>query len=99
MRHLITVVTVPPFYLQKGGAKETAALQKLCEENGIGFVKLGQVHNVRWSAWTHETLVKISRLLAAIKMQLATSDNTDLQHTAPSVFTAFCPTGLTWVTF
>lgn len=74
------MVKLLQFYLQKGGAKKTAALKKLCEENGISFVKLGKFHNIRWSAWRHETLLKISRLLPAIKMQLATSDNSDLQH-------------------
>ncbi|KAG7455573.1 hypothetical protein JOB18_022097 [Solea senegalensis] len=35
-----SVVKLLQFYLQKGGAKKTAALKKLCEENGISFVKL-----------------------------------------------------------
>ena len=82
-----SVVRLLQFYLQKGWAKETAALKKLCEENGISFVKLGKFHNIRWSAWRHDILLKISRLLPAIKMQLATSDNSDLQHIC--TFSAF----------
>ncbi|KAG9280288.1 hypothetical protein AMEX_G21 [Astyanax mexicanus] len=84
-----SVVRLLQFYLQKGGAKKTAALQKLCEENGISFVKLGKFHNIRWSAWRHEVLLKISRLLPAIKMQLATSDNPDLQHICTERFQCF----------
>lgn len=84
-----SVVRLLQFYLQKGGAKKTAALQKLCEENGISFVKLGKFHNIRWSAWRHDVLLKISRLLPAIKMQLATSDNPDLQHICTERFQCF----------
>uniref|UniRef100_A0A8C4ASG7 Uncharacterized protein n=1 Tax=Denticeps clupeoides TaxID=299321 RepID=A0A8C4ASG7_9TELE len=84
-----SVVKLLQFYLQKGGAKKIAALKKLCEENGIPFVKLGKFHNIRWSAWRHETLLKISRLLPAIKMQLATSDNSDLQHICTERFQCF----------
>jgi len=83
------VVKLLQFYLQKGGAKKTAELKKLCEENGISFVKLGKFHNIRWSAWRHETLLKISRLLPAIKMQLAKSDNSDLQHICSERFQCF----------
>ena len=83
------MVKLLQFYLQKGGAKKTAALKKLCEENGISFVKLGKFHNIKWSAWRHETLQKISRLLPAIKMQLATSDNSDLQHICTERFQCF----------
>lgn len=83
------VVKLLKFYLQKGGAKKTTALKKLCKENGIAFVKLGKFHNIRWSAWRHETLLKISRLLPAIKMQLATSDNSDLQHIFTERFQCF----------
>jgi len=64
-------------------------LKKLCHENGIPFVKLGKFHNIRWSAWRHETLLKISRLLPAIKMQLATSDNNDLKHICSERFHCF----------
>ncbi|XP_062389624.1 uncharacterized protein LOC134078010 [Sardina pilchardus] len=35
-----SVIKLLQFYLQKGGAKKTAALKNLCEENGISFVKL-----------------------------------------------------------
>lgn len=84
-----SVVKLLQFYLQKAGAKKTAELKKLCEENGISFVKLGKFHNIRWSAWRHETLLKISRLLPAIKMQLATSDNSDLQHICTERFQCF----------
>ena len=81
MRHLIARWSSRcSFIYKKGGAKKTAALKRLCEENGISFVQLGKFHNIRWSAWRHETLLKISRLLPAIKMQLTTSDNSDLQH-------------------
>ena len=54
-----SVVKLLQFYLQKGGAKKTAALKKLCEENRISFVKLGKFHNIRWSARRHGTLLKI----------------------------------------
>lgn len=84
-----SVVKLLQYYLQKGGAKKTAALKKLCEENGISFVKLGQFHNVHWSAWRHKTLLKISRLLPAIKMQLTTSDNSDVQHVCTECFQCF----------
>ncbi|XP_077354948.1 zinc finger protein 862-like [Festucalex cinctus] len=77
------------FYLQKGGAKNTATLRKMCQENGISFVKLGKFHNIRWSAWRHETLLKISRLLPAIKMQLATSDTREFQHICTERFQCF----------
>ena len=80
------VVRLLQFYLQKGGAKKTAALKKLCE---ISFVKLGKFHNIRWSAWRHEILLKVSRLLPAIKMQLASSDNSDLQHICTERFQCF----------
>lgn len=69
----------------KRWSKNTAALTKLCEENSISFVKLGKFHNIR-SAWRHETLLKISRLLPAIKMQLATSDDSELQHVCTEHF-------------
>ncbi|MEQ2238833.1 hypothetical protein ILYODFUR_037359, partial [Ilyodon furcidens] len=42
-----SVVKLLQFYLQNGGAKNTAALKKLFEENGISFVKLGN-----WDAET-----------------------------------------------
>lgn len=84
-----SVVRLLQFYLQRGGAKKTAALQKMCEENGISYVKLGKFHNIRWSAWRHDVLLKISRLLPAIKIQLATSDDTDLQHICTERFECF----------
>ena len=43
------VVKLLQFYLQKGGAKNTAVLMKLCIENGISFVKLGKIHEIRCS--------------------------------------------------
>lgn len=84
-----SVVKLLQFYLQKGGAKKAAALKKLCEENGISFVKLDKFHNIQWSAWRHETLLKISRLLPDIKMQVATSDNSDFQHICTERFQCF----------
>lgn len=39
---------------------KNAALKKLCEENRIPFVKLGEFHKIRWSAWRHETLSMLS---------------------------------------
>ena len=47
-----SMIKLLQFYLQKGGAKKTATLKKLCE--------LGRFLNIRWSAWRHETLLKIS---------------------------------------
>lgn len=84
-----SVVRLLQFYLQRGGAKNTAALKKVCEENGISFIKLGKFHNIRWSAWRHETLLKILRLLPAIKIQLATSENSDLQNVCTERFQCF----------
>lgn len=45
--------------MQKGGAKYKTALKKLHDKNGIPFVKLGEFHNIRWPAWTHETVKNI----------------------------------------
>lgn len=42
----LSVVKLLQFYLQKGGAKKTAVLKKLCEDNGISFLKLGKFHNI-----------------------------------------------------
>ncbi len=83
------MVKLLQFYLQNGGTKSTVVLKKLCEENGIFFVKLGKFHNIRRSAWRHETLLKISRLLPAIKIQLTTSNNSDLQHVCTERFQCF----------
>lgn len=83
-----SVVKVLCFYLQKGGAKELSQL-KLCDDNGIAFVKLGKFHNIRWSAWRQETLLKIWRLLPAIQIQLATSDDSDLKHVCTERFHCF----------
>lgn len=44
------------------------------------FLKLAKFHNVRWSALRHETLLRISRPLPAIQMQLTTGNNSDLLH-------------------
>lgn len=41
-----SVIKLLQFYLQMGGAKNTVTLNKLCEENGITFVKLGKFHKV-----------------------------------------------------
>ena len=51
-----SAVRLLSFYLQKGGAKRTAELQKICTENGIAFVKVGKFHNIRWSARRQETV-------------------------------------------
>ena len=84
-----SVVRLLSFYLQKGGAKKSERLKKLCDENGIPFVKLGKFHNIRWSAWRQETLLKIWRMLPAIKIQLATSDDSDLKHACTERFHCF----------
>lgn len=82
-------VKVLSFYLQKGSAKKSAQLKKLCDENDIAFVKLGKFHNIIWSAWRQDTLMKIWRLLPAIKIQLATSDDSDLKHVCTEHFHCF----------
>ncbi|KAM7396176.1 hypothetical protein PAMP_019237 [Pampus punctatissimus] len=48
------VVKLLKFYLQKGGAKKTTALEKLCKENGMAFVKLALMH-IHLSKQTTET--------------------------------------------
>lgn len=64
-------------YLQKCVVKNSAGLNKLYEENGISFVKLGKFDNIRWSTSRHETLLKVSKLLPAFQIQLATSNGSD----------------------
>lgn len=84
-----SIVTLLSFYLKKGGAKRIAQLQKICEEKDIAFVKLGKFHNIRWSAWRQETLMKIGRMLPAIQIQVATSDDSSLKHICTERFRCF----------
>ena len=84
-----SIVKLLSFYLQKGGAKRIAQLKKICEEEGIAFVKLGKFHNIRWSAWRQETLLKIWRMLPAIQIQVATSDDSSLKHICTECFHCF----------
>lgn len=61
----------------------------ICAEKGIAFVKLGKFHNIRWFAWKQDTLLKIWRLLSAIQIQVAPSDDTDLKHICTECFQCF----------
>ncbi|CAM4554150.1 unnamed protein product [Leuciscus chuanchicus] len=84
-----SVVQFLSFYLKKGGAKRIAQLKVICEEKGIAFAKLGKFHNIRWSAWRQETLLKIWRMLPAIQIQVATSDDMSLKHICTARFCCF----------
>lgn len=73
------------FYLQKGGAKRTEQLKKICDENGTAFVKLGKFHNIRWSAWRQETLGNME----AIICHSNSSGDSDLKHICKERFRCF----------
>lgn len=77
------------FYLKKGGAKRIAQLKRICTEKGIAFAKIGKFHNIRWSAWRQETLLKIWRMLPAIQIQVATSDDMSLKEICTERFHCF----------
>ncbi len=54
-----SVVKLLSFYLQKGGTKRTEQLKKICENNGIVFVKLGKFTILDGLPGGQETLLKI----------------------------------------
>lgn len=66
----------------------TASIQLIsrfcCQATAVSF----KFHNIRWPAWGHETLLKISRLLWGVQMQPATIDNLGLQY-LHKVFSVF----------
>ncbi|XP_047659799.1 uncharacterized protein LOC113645605 [Tachysurus fulvidraco] len=84
-----SVVKLLQFYLFRGGAKNIQVLKTLCHENGISYCKLGKFHNIKWSAWRHETLLKIWKQLPAIKTESSNTDDSDLKYICTQRFQCF----------
>ncbi len=59
------------------------------DEKGIAFGKLGKFQNITWSAWRQEILLKVWRLLPAIKIQVSKSDDSVLKHVCIFSFQCF----------
>lgn len=49
----------------------------------------GAAHNIRWSAWRQDILLKIWRIFTNIQTQVAPSDDSDLKHICTERFQCF----------